>query len=968
MLKSNLKGLSKWLLGPCLSALLWIVALALALLVAIQAVWLYGVYTKKPVPLPAPALQWVERKASDNLPGAEVRFDGLAIAAHGLVRTQGLRLYLDGHAQPVATMDAADINFSLAHLAMGRLHPESIRIRDGRLYCPIMFSPTGRRELVAHSLSGDLRLRQRQVRLEHFHGMAVDIPLTANGAWDTPLAVMTGSPAQAGEPLMIAVAGLGRLIVLRQHTDWLRNADLHLRFFQTPGSFPEVTVEAKAESMHLEGTLEWEHMLARASLSWNGQWQLPEPLTLHFRQLKKPGYGSAKDLELALHLPPETGLDASALYRATLEFNGARLQTPWGGVHTLNGQLRAGGPGELRFRTLADLDGSPLSAAGHLNFLFRSGQATIRTRGLNVRERVEGLAHLPLPEALTERLEWPNSLTTRADIEIASGWQPSALQFHGEIKNLAFNEQPIHHLALRGGARLDQQRAFIDDFHAVFPSGEIEGDATYNLDNTLITASVRSDGMHPADLNALFPDWWTELIDDFEFHGRLPAANFHIHKVMNLRFTMFYFGSVEVWDASYRGLDFDHGTTLVAGRPSFVEIYDLDTSRQGRDTRGSLNWVFDPEISGMKSMNWSILTEVPPSAGKVIFEENIRTIFEDFELSGDSEATSVGKIYNENRVPELKIHDRVLISGRTPDPLTYRGYPLEHLDFDADYRPGVLRAEIRSAGVAGGEAEGFFQSRFENENTHLEFDVRLQQARRQGLTDLARRFGERNQPPEDMAPEKEGETLAIPPPATPEDRSRIDLQLAASGPMENPFAFEGTGFFELRDPDLARIRLFGLLSNILDQTPLPLGTLALNRMGSEFFLDGPVIRFPEMRVTGPVTRIKARGEYSMVMQDMNFSAQVFLGNPDESAFLSMITSIFRPLTYALELNLTGPLQSPSWSFAYGPGAIFGASRPPREREPIPELERERADERAPPPSLDVEVPRGDDPETFPPLP
>lgn len=905
------------MLAPCLQGMLWFFSLGLALFLLFQLLFLYGVLSEKPIPLPGRILSLVEEQIEEALPEAVVEIQSLSIQADGTLLAGGIEVFLESSPEPVATLEKTMIDLSLPMLFIGRIVPDRIQLQNGELFCPVIFSPSGQRERVIRGFSTSLNIRQNRLTLHHFKCRALDIPITGQGSWYYPIPFLEGSEAELMEsssPLLLAAAGLGQLLKMKPQAEWLEQPSLHFQLTQSEPGKPRLHLTTQAERMILNQKYESVDFRASMELLWESGWQLPEGIRLSGNSLKTTGWPELHGFEVLIQVPSPVLLNPAALTR--LEARIAVAEVIWEEI-PLGPMLARGVPYNLHtldFSLQARPGSSPVAVAGRADFQDQAGQVRVRTRDLKLSAWQDLLSRwaAPLPESLV----LPEGLSANMSIDFQSGWNPRSVEFDLLAKNSAYQGQNIPEIQAGGSFQVPRGDLQIRKFRTDFPQGYLEGHGSFSQTTLQLKLDVSSEGFLPTQLNPMLPPWWSKIYENIRFDGRLPGGNFYVENDFSKQHTLFIFGRTDFYDGTYSGLDFEEGSMRLLVQPALIDIFDLEAYRDGTFTGGSITWVYDATIKGLKSLNWNIQSEVPPRDGKRLFPEKIQAFFEQFSVSGSSQVFSTGKLFNENEVPDLVDQNQVLISGTSRDPLTYLGYPLDSLDFQADLNPEALRIILNSVGVAGGEGSGWILNQFRQDQPDLlDFDISLLGSERNRLLTLAREFNQPEAPSDIPRPHAENPSLEN------SGGGTLDIRLKAQGPLGDIYGFSGEGFFELRDPNLGRIRLLGGLSTALEETILPFGTLALNKMASGIVLDRELVQFPSMRITGPITRIKADGDYSLLEKDLNFDVQVFLGNPEESALLTMVTSVLRPITYALELNLAGTLQDPTWKFAHAPGTV-----------------------------------------------
>jgi hypothetical protein len=75
-------------------------------------------------------------------------------------------------------------------------------------------------------------------------------------------------------------------------------------------------------------------------------------------------------------------------------------------------------------------------------------------------------------------------------------------------------------------------------------------------------------------------------------------------------------------------------------------------------------------------------------------------------------------------------------------------------------------------------------------------------------------------------------------------------------------------------------------------------------------------------VTGANSAIKARGAYGLANHQLDFNAKFFPFGKSRTFPQELIGGVLMPLSEALEVKLTGDVESPSWVFENGPFNIL----------------------------------------------
>jgi hypothetical protein len=154
---------------------------------------------------------------------------------------------------------------------------------------------------------------------------------------------------------------------------------------------------------------------------------------------------------------------------------------------------------------------------------------------------------------------------------------------------------------------------------------------------------------------------------------------------------------------------------------------------------------------------------------------------------------------------------------------------------------------------------------------------------------------------------------------------QIDVALSAEGRLDDFFSFHGTGNAQLAGSELGQVPMLGLLSELLRFTSLRFTTARAN-----FKIEGPVLNFSEVKVTGRNSAIDAHGAYALDTKTLDFNAKVFPFEESQGLLRGAVGFFLAPLSQFLELKLTGKIDHPAWSFLYGPSNFLRSMAQPAE--------------------------------------
>jgi hypothetical protein len=131
-------------------------------------------------------------------------------------------------------------------------------------------------------------------------------------------------------------------------------------------------------------------------------------------------------------------------------------------------------------------------------------------------------------------------------------------------------------------------------------------------------------------------------------------------------------------------------------------------------------------------------------------------------------------------------------------------------------------------------------------------------------------------------------------------------------------SLNGTGKIKIKDKELSKIRLLGLLSNGLDELPLPFpsGTLRFNKLEGLFEVENGLITFDRIVLSGLLSKVVSNGNIDLKNGELSIISKIqLIGNVP---IISKIAQIADPLAVFAEIKMTGPWNDPKWEFLLTP--------------------------------------------------
>ncbi len=563
----------------------------------------------------------------------------------------------------------------------------------------------------------------------------------------------------------------------------------------------------------------------------------------------------------------------------------------------------------LALRAALDWMNHPVEAWGTVRPW--DGKLSLNLSGLLDPEQVARETWLPdnLPKNFIQS-EKPSHL--QLTVETSSAWVLEKIRFRAALGAAILHGLP----ASRGYAEgyLTPETFHTEHFEILNPNYELQGSYHHGIQDDDFRFLLKG-GFLPDDINAWMSGWWERTWANFNFTGNPPRINFDIGGNWRQRWNRDVFGAVEFSDLQYRELEAEHGHSRVRFIPNFFELSNLEIHRPEGSARGRLRWIRKPDGEGDRSFELDVESTIFPSAYGELVGPEIAALLRQFEFTNPPRISVMGKIFFEDRSP-FKEGERLAIQATTNAPFSFYGLPMENLLLTANYSNRVVRVTDLDFGFAGGSGFGQLKHDPREIPRPLQLNLSLENAHPgkawQSLPFITEeqkaRFGQ-------------FEEL---------DDSLLSLTFAGIGDFPTLESFQGLGSIDLQSANLANVRLFGVISRLIEALPLPFypGSINFHHLKADFRIANGKIHSENLKLLGATTRVEARGSYSMPDSQLDFMATL---NPlRESSFplLSEFSRLLQPFGRILEFRVTGPPEDPDIRFRVDPRSTPGQDATP----------------------------------------
>ena len=896
----------------CGHSLQWFLQAALLGLAGVQLAVLLALLKVEEVTAPA----WVAERLNRELAayGWEARWERLGFDFRGYLHVAGLTVHDLRLGEDLLEASAVRLNVDFSSLLGGRLELDGFRLEGGRVFAPAMMAPGGARALLADKVLLSGGRRANRWHLDHAQGQVGGMTLRAAGV------VPVAPPAERGPPPPPAAVRRQVLAGLGTAAEWVpqlgQAGAWRWQVTAAPDGSEQVRLAVSGWLDRWEGYgVEVIEVTARVPDLVPLLGLVPQGVEVGWRSLTGPegfttGRGSAR---VALG-PLAVGWPVRRV-----EVHVHDLQHPWVTVPTLAGDLVLAGWPEVRGRAQATVDGRLVRVSGRLDTETWSGEVSADSE----LDLGAWLARAPLPFDVERyfRLGGPPRLWVNAIL--GPGGRPVLVTARGDLPHGgAIMGWQIDRMS--GRATWDGRRLVAEELVVENPGYR----ATGSYEEDLVTRGYRlraTGTIRPDDLNPLFGQWWDGLWPQFGF-GPAPEIDLSVAGWWNGSHERYIWGRVEAENISFRTVPMDHLSARLRVEENYVDIYELEGRGPAGRLGGQLQFLLFPDQARTFSTLLQVDAVATLGALGSVAGPVVARILEDFNATGRPQVALRGWFHEGGGDAWRNLH----VEAQTAEPIRYRNMDLEWLNLTLDDDGDRLTLAPVSAGFAGGTGAG--QGTFTGLGTpdpQLELSLSLQESAYADTLDLLRGL----QP---IVPEAEVAeaplVVATPtdpvPPALDPRTGTISLNFAGSGRADDTNSFTGQGDFVVKGANFAYVQVLGALSRLFEGSPIGFSTVRLADAAGNFVLGPGEIDFPDLSLTGPLSRAEARGVMDRRGGALDFRVRVFLLDESSNIFSGLLQPVFRPLGRMMELRLRGTLDTPEWNLLFDPRNLFGGGSPP----------------------------------------
>ncbi|MFP6899817.1 MAG: hypothetical protein VCA36_02670 [Opitutales bacterium] len=659
-----------------------------------------------------------------------------------------------------------------------------------------------------------------------------------------------------------------------------------------------------------EGSISFDHVVTHFGLRQQGTaWVLDNQPEVKILNGRIAGIGSTSKAEFLLHDVNCSLKELSRELRAKLHLEGLRIE----GRH--DGKLEHL-DGEINVHELDHIEGEFLAQAKRFNlevdaeYLLSAQSGSVNARGELFPQDLDSEHFRKLDR--TNELRAPSGISLLM-AEASLGEWGRILDARMRVKGrdvtwrgVKANRASIVAKYSKGGEWL------LNPMIVRVGDSFVEG--SYDRNSTRDYRFLLKGFVQPETINPWMGKWWLRMWKDFEIGNSPLAGDFDLggrwRNPEGNRLKVF--GSVKFNSLSYRKMPVDTGSVIVFADSNRTTARNLDLILEKGWVKGEMSWEKGSKDKGSTDITFSLEGSVNPADCLEVFGPSVKETLSKFksEETIDVQATGVSKNDDNGTTYELKVNSN--------HPLSYANVPLDALAFEL-YRKGkISKVKNLNFQFAGGLAKGSLVHSGSDGNSSLYVDIELRGARRERTIEALRasKVFSTLESNCTVSPKSDEERLPD------NDQSTLDFTLKAKGNPNDLSSFSGHGEFNLKDPDLGSIRLFGPLSEVLQATPLPLpsGSMNFTRIVATYVLGQDQVTSGKLDIVSSTALIRGSVKISLLNGEINFKGRLYAfgGLISKIPILGKIADFVDPLSKVVELELSGPINNPKWSLSVNP--------------------------------------------------
>jgi hypothetical protein len=894
-LRSSLSG-ARFCAACLLTLLLWTLWLVLVLLACFQAY----IATVNELQVPRFLLHAIEAHLAET--GVTVKFGKATFDPSGRVLLQKASFRLESFAEPVVTADAIYLRLDPWALLERRFEAREIRATGANLFIPAMLSASGRAEKIVQDLDGGFSITSRgdEFTVDYLSCRLGGVIITAHGtvnagtvarnnegATSLPLAeflsrnyvALSREFSRAEEQM----AGIERATI----TATLTPSD-------TRGAIVNAALYADGFRMAAPVAVEAGQVRARCRFPLLGGSPLMTSAFASAETLRVAGKVSATGLRARVR--GVLKMEALSFDAKQMEFTAASVTC---GVSSVKAPIVSivPGPGRAFGADVSALVmGLPVSAHGDVDLGAKSADVMfdgsfspglIEPLSDRIGVRVRRFADLREPVLATGR------------VRFSEGWKFAGVSARVDTRNFT-----AYHVAF------DEARGLVtfDGTHfAAHEAVVVSGDnlAMGSYEQNFSTREFRyllTGRLRPLYITPWFGgEWWTGIFKNFDFPVRPPDATIDVRGRYAKGRHFAVYGYADSREPVLRGVPFDTARTLLYVDQFACDGLDVVVTKAGTAAHGSFKLTTEPDQGAWTDFDIEATSTLDLTPIGKLLPPDAQAAIDAFSFDKPPAVSIHGHFDGPaSAKPPHKVFHAEVRSGTG---FKVHGVAFDRASFQFDLAGDDIKVTDIVAGFAGGEVAATADVTGSGTDRRIHFKTSLSGAS----------LGQ-------AAAAAEGYVVAGPPSGSTaldtfaKDKSgvRLDLNASGEGKPGELGSFVGDGNVQIQGANLGELSLLGGLSKVLK-----FPELRFTQAVATFKIGDAAVTFPDLRVIGANSAIRAKGTYQMDLRTLDFSATIY-PFAESKSLLQVFNPLTAPLSAMLRVKLSGSIDKPAWRLAYSP--------------------------------------------------
>ncbi len=606
-----------------------------------------------------------------------------------------------------------------------------------------------------------------------------------------------------------------------------------------------------------------------------------------------------------LRMPPPGGYSTTAMIAGAIaQVSAESLTTPEVTLSQPTLDLTVQPNFVAKAKGQVGLFGYPISIQSEINLLRRS--ATVETAGLLSVPDI--LSHPAVPREIVDfNIQFEKPVYARLISTFSKGkFIPDEVQFQAESEAFDISDLTGIYAQSAGVLYPHELRVAVNHILIQKTDYHLYGKYFHDFRSNKFRFLVQG-GFMPMDIAGFMRSWWDDVWKEFVINDT-PYVDLELWGDWDHYDLRSMFAGVRFSDIVLKGMEIDHGYARMRTRPHLFETFELYAFRPEGLAHGSFGILLDWETREIYANTYNLSTSVDFTKLAPLFGDELQEPLSTFELTTHPELRIEGILFPpiEGKISPA---NHLVINAATDDSLVYKGIELDDLQLTAVYQGKTLYLSPISFGLGGGKGSAHFTLwPDETDRGHSSFQLTLNDAIPykvvQAIPQLKEAAGDRFD-------ENQSDDL--------EDNS-LNFSIEGSGNISEPETLLGEGNIDLLTPNLANVRLLGILSRISEELPLPitLGSFQFERVKTSFLLNRGLIEIPDLTLHSPSSRLLASGAYEMENQSIDFNAQMQLMREVKFPILAQIGMLLNPVGKVFEFHVWGEIDDLNWRLYLDP--------------------------------------------------